>query len=63
MVVAVKIPSLLHQNISHCDIDLPIVSFDFVPNLGYPLRVGELLVDARCDIPLREPLNFILKMM
>ena len=63
MVVAVKIPSLLHQKFSHCDVDLPIFSFDFVPNLGYPLRAGELLVDARCDLPLLEPLNFLLKMM
>ena len=63
MVVAVKIPSLLHQNFSRCDVDLPVVSFDFVPNLGYPLRVGELLVDARCDLPLLERLNFLLKIM
>ena len=55
MVVAIKIPSLLHQNFSHCDVDLPVVSLDFVPNLSYPLRVGELLVDAQCDIPLLEP--------
>ena len=55
MVVAVKIPSLLHQNFSRCDVDLPVVSYDFVPNLGYPLRVGEILVDDRCDIPLIEP--------
>ena len=55
MVVAVKIPSFLHQNFSRYDVDLPIVSFDFVPNLGYPLRVGELLVDARCDLPLLQP--------
>ena len=27
----------------------PIFSIDFVPNLGYPLRVGELLVDAQYD--------------
>ena len=54
MVVAVKIPSLLHQNFSRCNVDMPVVSFDFVPNLGYPLRVGELLVDARCDLPLLE---------
>ena len=46
MVVVVKIPSLLHQNFSRCDVDLPVVSFDFVSNLGYPLRVGELVVDA-----------------
>ena len=55
MVVAVKIPSLIHQNFSCCDVDFPVVSFDFVPNLGYPLRVGELVVDARCDLPLLEP--------
>ena len=63
MVVAVKIPSLPHQNFSHCDVDLPIVSFDFVPNLGYPLIFGEILVDARCDLPLLEPYNFLSKMM
>ena len=63
MVVAVKIPNLLHQNFSCYDADLPVVSFDFVPNLCYPLRVGELVVDARCDIPLLEPYNFILNMM
>ena len=55
MVVAVKIPSLLHQNFSGCDVDLPVVSFDFAPKLGYPLRVGELVVDARCDLTLLEP--------
>ena len=55
MVVAIKIPSLPHQNFFHYDVDLPIVSFDFVPNLDYPLRVGELVVDARCDLPLLEP--------
>ena len=55
MVVAVKMLSLLHQNFSRCDVDLPVVSFDFVPNSGYPLRFGELLVDARCDLPLLEP--------
>ena len=63
MVVAVKIPCLVHQNFSRCNIDLPIVSFDFVPNLGYPLRFGELIDDARCDIPLLEPSNFFLKKM
>ena len=58
MVVAIKIPSLPHQNFSHCDVDLLVISFDFVPNLGYPLRVGELLVDSRCDLPLLEPSKF-----
>ena len=46
MAVAVKIHSLLHQNLSRDDVDLHVISFDFVPNSGYPLRVGELLVDA-----------------
>ena len=55
MVVAVKIPSRLYQNFSRCDVDLPVVSFDYVPNLGYPLRVGKLVVDARCDLPLLKP--------
>ena len=63
MVVAVKIPNILHQNFSRCDVDLLVVSFDFVPNLGYPLRVGELVVNARCELAILEPLNFILKML
>ena len=63
MVVAIKIPSLLHQNFSRCDVDLPIVSFDFVPKSGYPLRVREILADTRCDLPLLEPSNFLLNMM
>ena len=63
MVVAIKIPTLPHQNFSHYNVDLPIVSFDFVPNLGYPLRVGELFVDVGCDISLLEPYNFILNIM
>ena len=54
MVVAVKIPNLLHQNLYRCDVDMPIVSFDFVPKLGYPLRVRELVVDALCDLPFLE---------
>ena len=63
MVVAVKISSCLHQNFSCCDVDIPVVSFNYVPNLGYLLRVEELVVDARCDLPLLEPQNFLLKMM
>ena len=58
MVLAVKIPSLLHQKFSRYDVDLPVVSFDFVPNLGYPLRVGELLVDSRCDLHCLNPIIF-----
>ena len=61
MVVGVKIPSHLDQKLFHCDVDLPVVSFNYVPNLGYPLRVGEPLADAWCDLPLLEPLNFFLK--
>ena len=55
MLVAIKIPSILHKSFSRCDVNLPVISFDFVPNLGYPLRVGELLVDAQCDLPFLEP--------
>ena len=55
MVVDVKIPNQLHQKFFRCDIYLPVISFDSAPKLGYPLRVGELVVDARCDIPLLEP--------
>ena len=55
MVVAVKMPSLLHQKFSCYNVDLLVVSFDFVPNLDYPLRVGELSFNARCDLPLLEP--------
>ena len=63
MVVAVKIHSRLHKNFSRCDVDVLVISFNSMPNLGYPLRVGELVVDARCDLPLLEPYNFLLKMM
>ena len=55
MVVAVGIPNHLHQNFFHCDVDLPIVSFYFAPTRGYPLRVGGLVVDVQCDVPLLEP--------
>ena len=63
MVVAIVIPNHLHQNFFHCDVDLPIVSFYSMPTRGYPLRVGELVVDVRCDVPLPEPYNFLLNMM
>ena len=63
MDVAVKIPNHPHQNFFHCDVDMSIVSFNFVPNTSYPLRVGELVVDARCDLPLLEPRNCLLKTM
>ena len=63
MVVVIKIPSRLHQNFFHFDVDLPFVLFYSIPEKGYPLRVGELLADARCDLPLLELSNFPLKMM
>jgi hypothetical protein len=40
---------------------LLVVSCDYVPWSGCPLRFGELVVDARCDIPLLEPWIFILE--
>ena len=55
MVVAVKIVNCPHQNFFHCDVDLPIISFDSMMELGYPLRVEELFVNARCYLPLLEP--------
>jgi len=54
MVVVIKIPNHLHQNFFHCDVDLLVVSFDSTPKWHYPLKVGELFVDARCDISLPE---------
>jgi len=55
MVVAVGIPSHLHQNFFRCDVVLPVVSFYSVPTRGYPLRVGELVVDDQCDVSLLQP--------
>jgi hypothetical protein len=55
MVVVLKIPNPLLQNFFHYDVDLLVVSCDFVPWLGFPLRVGELVIDAQCDLPLLEP--------
>jgi len=55
MVAAIEIPSHVYQNFFCCGVDLHVVSFYFVPKLGYPLRVGELFVDARCGLPLLEP--------
>ena len=53
MVVALKTPNLTPQNFFHCDVDLLVVSSDYVPS--YPLRVGELVVDALCALALLEP--------
>jgi len=55
MVAAIEIPSHLYQNFFRFDVDLPVDSFYSVPKLGYPLRVGEFVVVARCDLPLLEP--------
>ena len=49
-----KISSHLHKKLSGCDVDMHVVSFDYAPKWGYPLRVGELVVDAWCDITLLE---------
>jgi hypothetical protein len=63
MVVVLKKPNLQLQNFFHYDVDLLIVSFDSVPWLGYVLRVGELVVDSLCALPLLEPYIGILEMM
>ena len=55
MVVALKRPNLQLQNFFHCDADVLVVSFDYVSRSSYPLRVGELVVDALCSLPLLEP--------
>ena len=55
MVVAIGIPSHLHQNYFHCDVDMPVVSFYSAPTQGYALRVGGLVINVRCDVPLLEP--------
>ena len=55
MVVAIGITNHLHQNFFCFDVDLLVVSIYSTPAQGYPLRVGGLVVDARCDVPLLEP--------
>ena len=54
MVVVLKTRSPLLQNFFHCDVDLLVVSCDSVSWSGCPLIFGELVVDARCDLPLFE---------
>ena len=41
---------------------IPLI-YIFVPTRGYPLRVGGLVVDVQCVVPLPEPWNFLLNMM
>ena len=55
MVVVLKKPNLQLQNFFHYDADLLVVSFDSAPGSGYLLRVGELVVDSLCALPLLEP--------
>jgi hypothetical protein len=61
MVVFLQIPNPLLQKLFHYDVDLLVVSCNSIPWSGCPLRVGELVVDARCDIPLLEPYTFLLE--
>ena len=55
MVVVIGRPNHLHQNFFCCDVDMHVILFYFAPTQGYPLRVGELVVDAQCDLLLLEP--------
>jgi hypothetical protein len=55
MVVVLKILNPLLENFFNYDVDMLVVSCNYVSWLGCPLRVGELVVDARCDLPLFEP--------
>ena len=55
MVVVLKTPNPLLQNIFHYDVDLLVFSCDYVPWSGCPLRFRELVYDARCDIAMIEP--------
>jgi hypothetical protein len=55
MVVVLKTLNPLLQNFFHYDVDLLVVSCDYVSWLGCPLSFGELVVDVGCDLPLLEP--------
>jgi len=55
MVAVLKIPNPLLQNFFHYDVNVLVVSCDSVPFSDCPLRFGELVIDARCDLPLLEP--------
>ena len=55
MVVVLRKSNLQLQNFFHYNANMLVVSFDFVPMTGYPLRVGELVLDAPCAIALLEP--------
>ena len=55
MVVAIKIPNHLPQNLFHCDVGMLVVSFDYAAEWGYPLRVEGLVFDALCHLPMPKP--------
>ena len=55
MVVVLKAPNPILQNFFHYDVDLIVVSCNFVPWSSCRLRVEKTIVDARCDLPLLEP--------
>ena len=61
MIVVLKKPNPLLKKFFHYYVYMLIVSCDYVPWLGCPLRFGELVVDSRCDLPLLEPYIFILE--
>ena len=42
MVVVLKTHNLQLQNFFHYDVDLLVISIDYVVGPGYPLRFGEL---------------------
>ena len=50
MVVVLKTRNPLLQNFFHYDVNMLVVSCDCVPWSGFPLRFGELVVDAQCDL-------------
>ena len=55
MVVVLKTPNPPQLSFIHCGVDLLVVSLIFLLDLGCPLRVKELVVDASCGLPLLEP--------
>ena len=55
MVVILKTPNPPPKIFIQCGVDLLIISFDFVLELGCSLRVEELVFDASCGLPLLEP--------
>jgi hypothetical protein len=50
MVLVLKKPNPILQNFFHYDVDLLVVSCDSLPWSGFPLIIGKLVNDARCDL-------------